>query len=357
MFKAGRWPAQAPMTGALAAALLAVLLSGCDYDVQPLRGTEGRTLVYAAVGRLGAPNAGIILTSNGALVVDPGLCPDWGGRLNLDALRRSKTFWDSKHRGPGQAPPTLPPPVLYVLNTTYRASHTFGNQSFLPTAEIIASEKAGKHMANASEVRNMRELLRDRFKVPGLQDHYLVEPTITFDGALTIRTPEVEVKLLAMGDCVGEGDAVVYLPQQKVLFAGDLVLVGFVPYYEGRTPSVRNWIAALKKLEEQMDDDVQIVPGHGPVGGKELLKQQREFLGALAAAVNACVAARKSVDETVREVKLPNYAKWQKYDEWLGENVRLIYQELTAPAAPRAAEAAGGGAMAEPAAEAPDRYR
>jgi cyclase len=356
MLEAGRSPVRR-VTGALAAALLAVLLAGCDYDVQPLRGTEGRTLVYAAVGRLGAPNAGIILTSNGAVVVDPGLCPDVGNRLNLDALRRSKTFWDSKFRGPGQAPPTLPPPVLYVLNTTYRATHTFGNQSFLPAAEVIATEKASKHMSNATEIGNMRELLRDRFKVPGLQDHHWVQPSITFDGTMTVRTPEVEIKLLSMGDCVGEGDAVVYLPQQKILFAGDLVLVGFMPYYEGRTLTVRNWIAALKKLEDQMDDDVQVVPGHGPVGGKELLKQQREFLGALAAAVNACVAARKTADETVREVRLPNYAKWQKYDEWLGENVRLIHQELTAPAPVRSTEVPGGGTMAAPTAESPDRYR
>jgi cyclase len=336
--------------------LLALALAGCDYDIQPLRGTEGRTLVYAAVGRLGAPNSGIILSSNGAVIVDPGLSPDVGTRLNLDALRRSRTFWDAKFRAPGQTAPTLPPPVLYVLNTTYRASHSFGNQAFVPAADVIASDRAAKHLSNADDVRRMRELLRDRFKVPGLDRHFMVEPTLTFEGSMTLRTPEVEIKLLSVGDCVGEGDAVVFLPQQKVLFTGDLVVVGFMPYYEGRTLTVRNWIAALKKLEEQMDDDIQIVPGHGPVGGKDLLKQQREFLGALAAAVNACVAARKTADETVREVKLPNYAKWQKYDEWLGENVRLVYQELTAPPA-RSPDTSVGGAMTAPTAEAPDRYR
>ena len=99
--------------------------------------------------------------------------------------------------------------------------------------------------------------------------------TISFDGALTLHSPEVEVRMVSVGDCVGEGYAVIYLPQQKILFAGDVVLVGFVPYYRGRTLSVRNWISQLKQLEKTLPDDVLIVPGHGPQGGKELLRQQR----------------------------------------------------------------------------------
>lgn len=346
-----------PRTSFVAVALLLLCAGGCEYDVQPLKGAEGRTLVYAAVGRLGAPNAGIILTSLGAVVVDPPLSPELGQRLNLDALRRSKVFWDEKHRRTGERARTLAPPVLYVLNTTYRASHTFGNQVFLNCADFVATEKAGRHLADRLEVRRMRELLASEFKVPGLEDHAVTEATLTVEGPLTLHTPEVEVKFIPVGDCVGEGDAVVYLPQQKVLFAGDLALVGFVPYFQGRTLTARNWIAALKRLEAAMEEDVVVVPGHGQLGGKELLTQQREFLEALLAAVNAAVTAGQKVEQAMSAVKLPTYARWQKYDEWFPENVRLVYQELSAPAGSQAATPTGGG-MAGPAAiEQPDRYR
>lgn len=341
------------------AAALLVCLCGCEYDVQPLKGTEGRTLVYAALGRQGAPNAGFVLTSLGAVVIDPPLSPELGERLNLDVLRRSKVFWDEKHRASGARARTLAPPVLYVLNTTYRASHTFGNQAFLASADILASGKAGRHMSDKLEVRRMRELLQNEFKVPGLENHAATDPTLTVDGVATLHAPEVEIKLICMDDCVGEGDAVVYLPQERILFAGDLVLVGYVPYFQGRTMTMRNWVAALKRLEEQMPGDVVVVPGHGPVGGKELLRQQREFLEALLAAVNACVSGGRSMEQAMAEVRLPNFARWQKYEQWLPENVRLVYQELKAPAGAKSASAAGAtGTVAAPEGIGePDAYR
>lgn len=335
--------------------LALVFASGCEYDVVPLKGQEGRSIVYAAIGRVGAPNAGIIVTSIGAIVIDPPLNPDLGERLNLDALRRSKIFWDEKHRSTGQ--PSGPPPVLYVLNTTYRASHTFGNQAFKSTAEIIASSKAAKHMADSLEGRRMRELLQTEFKVPGLERHGLTGATMSFDGAMTIHSPEVEVRLISIGDCVGEGDAVVFLPQQKILFAGDFVLTGFVPYHHGRTLSTRGWIQQLKKFEELLSDDVVVVPGHGAQGGKDLLKQQREFLEALLAAVKTAVLAKKTIDQAVQEVKLPNFARWQGYNDWLGGNVRLVFQELTQPGGNESGSS-GGATMATPAGiESPDSYR
>lgn len=334
-----------PLPALLRRAALALLLglAGCDYVVQPLKGLEGRTQVYAAVGKLGAPNAGIVVSSIGAVVIDPPLTPVLGARLNADALVRSRAFWDELYKNRKERQPTQAPPVLYVLNTTYRASHTFGNQAFRNSADFIATEKAGRHLASIDANRRMREILKTEFKVPGLEEHAVTESVITFEGTLTVRTPEVEVKMLSVGDCLGEGDAVVLLPQQKVLFAGDVVLVGFMPYYEGRTPTVRNWIAALRNLEK-MDLDI-VVPGHGPVGGKELLKQQREFLEALVAEVNKALSAGHTAEQAAKDVRLPNYAAWARYNEWLGENVKLVCKELST-AAPEKPETPATGAGA-----------
>lgn len=332
---------------ALLVPLVMVALSGCQYTVEPLKGLEGKTYVYAAMGKDGAPNAGIVTTSIGAVVIDPPLSPEIGKNINLAALRASKVFWDEKFRAGKERMPTLAPPVLYALNTTYRASHTFGNQEFNSSADVISTDRAGKHLADLNEVTRMRELLKSQFKVPGLEMHAqsLTQPTITFEGTLTLHTPEVEIKMISMGDCVGEGDCVVLLPQQKVLFAGDLVLVGFMPYYEGRTRSVRNWIKKLMELE-QMDIDI-VVPGHGTLGGKELLKQQREFLTALLGEVTAAVKTGQPLDQAMKSVKVPNAANWRNYAEWLGPNVRIIYEELTTQGS-ESKGASGGAAMTMP---------
>src|SRR5436190_23033834 len=127
----------------------------------------------------------------------------------------------------------------------------------------------------------MREELRERWHIPGLELHYTAAANITVDGTMNIETPEIKVQFINMGDCVGDGDAVVYLPAPKVLFAGDLVAPNFIPYAKGRTQTVMNWIEALKKLEKMEIDTV--IPGHGDKAAKDSITKQREFLELLVA--------------------------------------------------------------------------
>ncbi|MGD0093587.1 MAG: MBL fold metallo-hydrolase, partial [Planctomycetota bacterium] len=203
----------------LAAALL-LLASGCDFVVVPLGGAEGKTQVYVAAGKLGAPNAGIVCTRIGCVVIDPMLSPFLGAQLQNQAVAKSRIFWDSLHAQQKTRPQTQAPPVLYVLNTTYRGTHTFGNQAF-DKADIISTAKAKERLE--ADGRAMREELRDQWKVPGLETHATTSATLTVEGTLTLDTPEVKIQFISVGDCAGEGDAVVFLPGQKTLFAGDIV--------------------------------------------------------------------------------------------------------------------------------------
>ncbi len=335
---------------------LLLALAGCDFVVQPLGGTEGRTQVYVAAGKMGAPNAGIVCTRIGCVVIDPMLSPTIGETLNAQASAKSRIFWDNLYAKLKERQRTQAPPVLYVFNTTYRGSHTFGNQVF-DKADIISSAKAKERLE--LDGRAMREELRDQWKVPGLDGHATTAATTTVDGTLTLDTPEVKIQFITMGDCVGEGDAVVFLPGQKVLFAGDIVIPGFVPYYKGRTLTARHWIAALKQIDKW--DVETVVPGHGDVGKKDAIKTQREFLEAMVGEVEAAIKAGKNMEQAAQSIKLPKYAKWARYDEWLPENIKLIYRELKA-AAPEDKNAQGGGAgsgsVAQPVStDGPDSFR
>jgi glyoxylase-like metal-dependent hydrolase (beta-lactamase superfamily II) len=337
---------------ALCLAVAIIFLAGCDVNVTPLGASDGRTLVYAVLGRQGVPNGGIICTRIGCIVIDPALSPALGDTINTQALAKSKIFWDSYHAARKERPATLQPPVLYVLNTTFRATHSFGNQSF-DKADIISTPQAKDRLLR--DGRTMREELRDQWKIPGLELQYPAAATLTVEGTLNIDTPEVKVQFISMGDCVGEGDAVAYLPGQKILFAGDLVIPGHIPYYKGRTQTAKNWIEALKKLEKLEIDT--IVPGHGDIAQKDAITRQREYLEALVAAVDTAVKARQTIDQAAQSVKLAQYATWTHYNEWFAENVKLVYRELKGEPMPAADAKSGPGAVQPVQAERADAFK
>ncbi len=331
------------IVGALALASGLILFSGCDVDVQPLGASEGRTLVYAVVGRQGVPNGGIICTRLGCIVIDPALSPALGDTINTQALTKSKIFWDAYHAAQKGRPATLQPPVLYVLNTTFRATHTFGNQSF-DKADIISTPRAKERMVKDGPA--MRDELRNEWKIPGLETHYTAAANLTVEGTMNIESPEIKVQFISMGDCVGEGDAVVYLPSAKVLFAGDMVIPNNIPYYKGRTQTVRNWIEALKRLEKLEVDTV--VPGHGSIAQKDAIGKQREFLEALVGGVDAEIKKGRTADQCAQIVKLEAYASWSHYNDWLAENVKLVYRELKGEPPPSDPATKVGAGAAQP---------
>jgi glyoxylase-like metal-dependent hydrolase (beta-lactamase superfamily II) len=307
------------------------------------------------MGKMGAPNAGIVCTRLGCVVIDPMLNPALGDALNVQAQAKERVFWENLYALRKEQKRTLAPPVLYVFNTTFRANHTFGNQAFDRLADIISTTKAKDRLEIDGAA--MRAELRDEWKVPSLEGHATTSATITLDeGAFNLDTPDIKIKFVAMGDCVGEGDAVVYLPVQKVLFAGDMVIPGYVPYYKGRSPTVRNWIEALKLLEKWNIETV--VPGHGDLARKDAITQQREFLEALVNETAQAIKAGKDIEQAAQSVKLPLYARWSRYDEWLPENVKLVYRELkgSVAVAGKSGEA-GGGAVRPAALERPDGFR
>lgn len=329
------------MVRLLLAICLLICLAGCNYEIKPLAGTDGRTQVYVAAGKLGVPNAGIICTSIGCVIIDPMLSPIEGEQLQADALIKSKIFWDNLHTQRKERKHTLAPPVLYVLNTTFRGSHTFGNQAF-NKADIISTPKA--KMRLEVDGRVMREELRDQWHVPGLENHAITPATLTADGVLNLDTPEIKIQFISVGDCVGEGDAVVFLPIQKVLFAGDLIIPGYIPYYKSRSLTVRHWIEILKKLET-WDIDI-VIPGHGDfyeVKRRNLIKEQREFLEALVSEVELSIKSGKTMEQTAEAVKLPKYLDW-RYREWIPANANLVFRELNSGPSTQDGKMVGSGA-------------
>ena len=105
----------------------------------------------------------------------------------------------------------------------------------------------------------------------------------------------IELKLMG-GHCAGA--AVVYFPERRLLFSGDLVFNGRMPYMG--VADFTRWLEALDILQS-WDPEV-VVPGHGAAGGKEILGRQREWLMGFIADVQGWAQQGLSIDDIFAEV-------------------------------------------------------
>ncbi|WP_370964509.1 MBL fold metallo-hydrolase [Amycolatopsis sp. cg9] len=207
-----------------------------------------------------------------------------------------------------------------VVNTHSHGDHTFGNFVF-PEALVLGHERTRQEAEEAG--LHLTGLWPD----VGWGELALVLPHLTFTGPLTLRAGGKRVELHSFGPAHSGCDTVVWLPDERVLFAGDLVMSGVTPFV--LTGSVAGLRAALARLREF--DAATIVPGHGPVGGPELLDQGERYLSWLVDLARTASDAGRSPLEAARDADL-------------GEFGDLLDRERLAPNLHRAfAELRGGG--------------
>jgi cyclase len=296
---------------AAAALALALCLAGCGLKTEEL--APG---VAAAVGEAPLPASGIIRTGFGAVVVDGQ--PSEGLGEDLKAAAEKSAGY----------------PVTYLILTSHHADHALANAVFL-RAEIIATDAARRMLVEKLEAE--RKLLPDWLRTPGTKSAEAVTPTLTFEKTLTLwagwpKAKIREIRLLEMPAGAASGNLVVFLPKEKVLFAGDLVTNKVFPYMADA--DVAGWLKALDELDKL--DFEKLVPGHGAVGGRELLGVTRKLLLDLCAAVGQAKASGKPLAEVKKAFALPGYEKWAACKELLPFALERLWGQAL-PAVPAAA--------------------
>ncbi|HXV87376.1 MAG TPA: MBL fold metallo-hydrolase [Gemmatimonadales bacterium] len=156
----------------------------------------------------------------------------------------------------------------------------------------------------------------------------LPPPDSTFADRKILQYGGRTVELRYLGKSHSDNMLVVYLPQDRVVFAVDFVSNDRMGYRDLPDYHFPEFFTALERLQ-QMDYQT-IVFGHGPPGDKATVDRQIRYYADLRAAVDQAVRQGWSEDRAAAEVKLPAYERWGSYVEWFPLNVRALHRWLAA---------------------------
>ena len=245
-------------------------------------------------GGWGWSNAGLIVDGESSLLVD-----------TLFDLKLTGEMLDEMRRGVPQAGT-----IDTLVNTHANGDHTWGNQ-LVGGARIVASKQTAEEMMELppSVLESLPELapqmgptgefmleIFGRFDFSGIE---LTPPTETFDGTFELRVGDKDVQLLEVGPAHTRGDTLVFVPDDRVLFSGDILFHGGHPIVWAGP--ISNWIGACDRILE-MDVDV-IVPGHGtPLHDKALLRAHIDVMRQLLKAGKDAKARGLDADQAKEEV-------------------------------------------------------
>jgi glyoxylase-like metal-dependent hydrolase (beta-lactamase superfamily II) len=262
----------------------------------------------------GDPNVGAVIGGDAVLAVDARATPTHA-REWLDELGRLTER-----------------PVRYLVLTHYHAVRALGASAF--EAEwVIAHEGTRRWILGRgeadfeSETRRFPRLFRDVDSIPGL-----THPNVSFADSLRIDLGSREVEVLHLGRGHTAGDAAVWLPAERILFAGDLVEARAAPYMGDAF--VAEWGSTTLDRVEALGAE-RIVPGRGPAAGPEAIAETRHYLRTLWDTVRSGHPSLKVAFDAAREALEPRFGDWWIFEHCLPFNVARAWDEANGIAEPQ----------------------
>jgi len=266
-------------------------------------------------------NAGVIAGPDHLLAIDA-----LGPPVHAKAFRAAAMMATSKSFG-------------RVINTHHHRDHTNGNCFFAP-AEIVAHEYCRQATIDQGIPARPYE---DRPQwQEGMSELRLAPATTTFTGMRRYRYGDIDVQLISIGPAHTWGDVVVFLPRQRILFAGDIAFYYVTP--PAHNGQITKWIEAIDRVLA-MDVDV-IVPGHGPIGTKRELTETRAYLDLMVREVRRRYDAKMRPGEAAADIDMGRFAAWTNPERNAWNAVRL-YAEFEGTLTPATDTAAQNEAVAE----------
>lgn len=267
-------------------------------------------------GSWGWSNAGLVVDGDASLLVD-----------TLYDLRTTAEMLEAMRRATPAAQA-----IDTVVNTHANGDHCWGNQ-LVEYAEIVASRRCAEEMAElppsvlagvmaAPPEGPTGDLLRRMFGAFDFEGIELVPPSTIFDGELTLRVGDTEVRLIEVGPAHTRGDVIVHLPAQRVVFTGDILFNGGHPIVWAGP--VANWVAACDRIVDLGPETV--VPGHGPVCDTAAVVAERDYFAFVEREATARAEAGMTPLEAARDIDLGDYAGLGERERFV-VNVAAVYRD------------------------------
>jgi glyoxylase-like metal-dependent hydrolase (beta-lactamase superfamily II) len=261
--------------------------------------------VYAYIQAKGSwfwSNAGLIVGKDHAIVVD-----------SLATVSLTQNFIKEIRR-------VTDKPIRFLVNTHHHGDHIWGNHLFEHPVSIC-------HAACWQEIRrtdmydpNILNLIWPEFDFRGIQ---VTPPTVTFDRNLTLHLDDREIQLIHPNWAHSPGDTLVHLPQEKVVFAGDLLFFYSTPV--GFEASISSWVEAMDIMTDLNAETY--IPGHGPVCGQEGVQRSREYLALVRHEARQRFDAQMSAFNAAKGIDLGPFRHWVNWERIL-VNVERLYIEF-----------------------------
>lgn len=269
----------------------------------------------------GDPNSGVIIGDDQVVVVDAQATPLLAQSVQAHIAQVTSL------------------PVRQVVLTHYHAVRVLGASGY-PAQVVLASgatralivERGQQDMD--SEIGRFPRLFRGREGIPGL-----TWPTHSFRRAMTLWLGKREAQVIQIGRSHTRGDTVVWMPEEKVLFAGDAVEAGATPYCGDAYFS--DWPATLAAIRELGPE--KMVPGRGralltPGDVAQALAETEAFVTELFALARAAVEKRLTLkqfyDEAMDKMR-PKYGRWAIFDHCMPFNASRAFDEASGKRHPR----------------------
>lgn len=217
-------------------------------------------------------------------------------------------------------------PVTHLLLTHYHGDHVFGAKAF-EDCEIVAhrllKEKMEENLRTVWAPDNLENLIEEvrqnrPERVPLYEGLRIVLPTETFDRRFALDGVEM---IHTGGHTVGS--SVVYIADDQVLFAGDLVFAERFPWAGDPSADPDAWIEAFKKMLAM--DIETIVPGHGPLCDKSEIRTQLEWFEAVRDEMKRLIEEGASAEEAVEHDGYPSFYESDR-PEWRDNSLMRWYQ-------------------------------
>ena len=261
----------------------------------------------------GDPNTGIVVGDDAVLVVDAQATP----KMAHQVIEHIRTVTDK--------------PIKYVVLSHYHAVRVLGASGFEPQ-HIICSEATREMIVERgaqdykSELQRFPRLFDAAETIPGL-----TWPTITFADRMSLWLGKLQVDIIHAGRGHTKGDTIVWLPEERTLFSGDLVEYGATPY--AGDAHYKDWPETLQKLRDLKA--LALVPGRGDAlmgegAVEEGIAGTQAFLGDLYNAVSRSAEAGDSLKQAYDKAMTalqPRYGNWVIFEHCMPFDVSRAYDE------------------------------